>query len=104
MKISATKLEKQTEAVIATANSVKSLPVLPAHSVIGMNTAISTSVVAITAKSTCSDPRTAARSGGSPSSIRRWMFSSTTIVSSTTMPIASTSASSVRMFTLYFMM
>ena len=40
-------------------------------------------------------PRNAASGGGSPRSARRWMFSSTTMASSTTRPIDSTSASSV---------
>ena len=61
----------------------------------GRNTATSTVVVAITAKATCFVPRDAATSGGSPRSARRWMFSSTMIASSTTSPIASTSASRV---------
>ena len=68
---------------------------LPSMKEIGTNTAASVSVVAITAKEIWRAPRTAASSGGSPSSMRRWMFSSTTIASSTTMPIASTSASRV---------
>jgi len=41
----------------------------------------------------------AATSGASPSSVRRWTFSSTTIASSTTRPIASTSPRSVRTLT-----
>ncbi len=52
-------------------------------------------MVATTAKNTCLAPRWAATSGGSPSSIRRWMFSTTTMASSTTSPMASTRASSV---------
>ena len=100
VSVSATTLEKQTDAVIATANSVNSLPVFPVHRQIGMNTATSTRVVAITAKTTWSEPRTDARSGCSPSSILRWMFSNTTMVSSTTIPIASTRASRVSRFTL----
>ena len=52
VRVSAMKLEKQTAAVMATANSVNSLPVLPDQRLIGMKTAASTSVVAITAKIT----------------------------------------------------
>ena len=53
-------------------------------------------VVAITAKKTCLAPRSAATSGGSPSSIRRWIFSTTTMASSTTRPMAKTKASRVK--------
>ena len=62
----------------------------------GANTEISTTVVATTAKNTCRAPRWEATIGGSPSSIRRWIFSTTTMASSTTRPIANTRASSVR--------
>jgi hypothetical protein len=62
---------------------------------IGTKTAMSVRVVEMTAKAIWREPRRAASRGGSPSSTRRWMFSSTTMASSTTMPIASTSASSV---------
>ena len=64
---------------------------------IGANTATSTAVVAMTAKAIRRAPRKPASSGGSPASSRRWMFSSTTMASSTTRPTASTSASRVRM-------
>ena len=56
---------------------------------------MSTSVVATTAKPISRLPSTAAISAGSPSSMRRMMFSSTTIASSTTRPIASTAPSRV---------
>ncbi|MNI28646.1 hypothetical protein D3C73_824340 [compost metagenome] len=55
-------------------------------------------VVATTAKKTCRAPRSAATRGGSPWSRRRWMFSTTTMASSTTRPMASTRASSVSRF------
>ena len=61
----------------------------------GRITAIRTIVVAITAKPISRLPFVAARSVGSPPSIRRAMFSSTTIASSTTSPIASTNPSNV---------
>ena len=79
-------------------NSLNKRPVLPGSSDSGMKTAINTSVVEITAKPIWRAPRTAASSGGSPSSMWRWMFSSTTMASSTTRPIASTNASSVSTF------
>jgi hypothetical protein len=55
-------------------------------------------VVASTAKKTWRAPRSAATTGGSPSSIRLWMFSVTTMASSTTRPMASTRASRVSRF------
>ena len=76
-------------------NSTKSRPTCPGMKDRGTKTAISVTDVASTAKVTCRAPRTDATSGLSPFSIRRWMFSSTTIASSTTSPIASSSASSV---------
>ena len=63
----------------------------------GRNTAASVKVVAMMAKATCRAPSTEAWMRVSPSSIRRKMFSNITIASSTTSPIASTSASRVRM-------
>ena len=95
VKVSATKAEIATAAASATASSRNNRPVLPSRKPTGRNTATSTAVVAITAKATCAVPRRAATSGGSPRSARRWMFSTTTMASSTTSPIASTSANNV---------
>jgi hypothetical protein len=93
--VSATSIEIAIAAASTKPNSVNSRPTSPSRNEIGMNTAIRVSEVAITAKVTWRDPSTPAISGDSPSSIRRWMFSSTTIASSTTMPIARISASKV---------
>ncbi len=95
VSVSATKAEIATAAASATANSRNSRPVLPSRKPTGRNTATSTAVVAITANATCPVPRLAATSGGSPRSIRRWMFSTTTMASSTTKPIHNTKASRV---------
>ena len=65
----------------------------------GRNTDTSTAVVATTAKKTCRVPTTAAARRPSPLSCRRWVFSSTTMASSTISPVASTSASSVTRLT-----
>ena len=65
-------------------------PVLPVMKASGTNTAISVQVVAMTAKPISRAPSKEASSGGSPCSMRRWMFSISTIASSTTMPMAST--------------
>ena len=80
----------------ATANSENKRIVVPFSTNIGRKTATSDTVVASTAKPTSRLPSSAARRGGSPRSIRRWIFSSITIASSTTRPIASTRPSSVR--------
>ena len=71
VSVSATRLEKTTAAATATPNSRNSRPVFPSRNEIGMNTETSTSVVAITAKAICFEPRTAASSVGSPPSMRR---------------------------------
>ena len=63
-----------------------------------MNTAARVVVVARTAKKTCSVPKTAAARAPIPSDRRRTMFSRTTMASSTTIPVARTSASKVMMF------
>jgi hypothetical protein len=88
--VSAINAEKATADPSAIPSSENRRPVEPSRNTIGTNTAISTAVVASTAKATCCVPRTAAIKAGSPSSMRRWTFSSTTMASSTTSPMAST--------------
>ena len=61
----------------------------------GVKTAASVSVIAMTANCTSRVPRMAASRGFMPSSICLKIFSRTTIASSTTSPIAKTSASKV---------
>jgi hypothetical protein len=95
MSVSATRLEIPTAAATATPNSRNSRPTLPWMKEMGRNTETSTRVVAMTAKPISRLPFTAASSGGSPSSTRRQMFSSTTMASSTTRPIASTRPSRI---------
>ena len=69
---------------------------MPPRKATGTNTAHSTSTMAITAPETSRIASSAASNGGMPSSrIRRSTFSSTTMASSTTMPMASTSANRV---------
>ena len=96
VSVSATSAENPTAAATVTPNSPNSRPSVPPMYETGMNTAISTSVVAMTAKPISRLPFTALSSAGSPPSMRRAMFSSTTMASSTTRPIASTAPSSVR--------
>ncbi|MNM68099.1 hypothetical protein D3C81_796490 [compost metagenome] len=95
VSVSATKADNATADARATASSRNKRPVLPSRKPTGRNTATSTAVVAITAKATCVVPRRAATNGGSPRSMRRCTFSTTTMASSTTRPIHSTSASRV---------
>ena len=90
------KPDTSTAAATVKANSVNSRPVLPVMNASGVNTAARVTVIATTAKAISFDPCRAARNGGMPSSIWRWMFSSTTMASSTTRPMASTSPSRVR--------
>ncbi len=72
---------------------------MPPRNATGTNTAHSTSTIATTAPDTSSIASSAASNGRmSFSRIRRSTFSSTTMASSTTMPIASTSAKSVSVF------
>ena len=71
---------------------------MPGIAAVGTNTAINTSVVATSAPPTSSIARRVASAGGHPSSINRSTFSTTTIASSTTMPIANTNPNSDRLF------
>ncbi len=95
-RLRARSAEKPTAEATATASSTKRRPMYPGMNISGAKTEISTMVVATTAKNTCRAPRWAATMGGSPSSTRLWMFSTTTMASSTTSPMASTRASRVR--------
>jgi hypothetical protein len=63
----------------------------------GISTAISETVSETSVKPICAAPFSAASIGEAPSSRKRAMFSSMTIASSTTKPVAIVSAISVRM-------
>ena len=80
------------EADRVTPNSTKNLPTIPPISTIGANTATSEMEMEITVKDTSFAPRIAAWKRGMPSSTWRVMFSSTTMASSTTNPVATVSA------------
>ena len=67
----------------------------------GRKTLIKTKVVAITTKVICLAPSTDATFGDSPLSKRRFIFSRTTIESSTINPMASTKAKKVNTFNEY---
>jgi len=80
-----------------TANSWNSSPMMPGNSRIGMNTAISDRLMAMTVKLTSRLPRSAASRTSIPASTCRTTFSSTTTASSTTKPVAIVSAISDRL-------
>ena len=94
--VSATMPEMMTAPASVTANSRNSAPVRPPVKPSGASTAASVSVMATTGPVISRMPTIAACIGDRPSSMWRWMFSTTTMASSTTRPIASTMASSDR--------
>ena len=95
--VSATMPEMITDPASVTANSRNSAPVRPPVKASGANTAASVIVMATTAEEISRMPlKAACIADMSSSSIWRWMFSTTTMASSTTRPIASTIASSDR--------
>src|SRR3954467_8432530 len=71
---------------------------MPGIKAVGTNTAASTSAMAITAVPTSSMVLCAASLGESPSAMLRSTFSTTTMASSTTMPMASTIPNNVSVF------
>ena len=71
---------------------------MPARNTVGTNTEQSTSVIEMTGPVISSMAWMVASRGGSPLAIQRSMFSTTTMASSTTMPMASTRPNSVRLF------
>ena len=90
----ATTSEANTASAAVQPNCLKNLPAMPLMKAVGRNTAISVKVVAITASPISSAASIAAWNGVLP--MRRWrsMFSTSTMASSTRMPITSDSASS----------
>ena len=93
LKVSATKVEMSTATVIEIANSRYIMPVIPAKNDTGTNTAASTKEVATMApESSVIACLVAATTSIFCSLISRSTLSTTTIASSTTMPIANTIA------------
>ena len=92
-RVSALIEEITTETEMVTANCEYSRPVMPGMKIVGTNTASRTSVVAITGVVICVIAFSVASLADSPSSaMMRSTFSTTMMASSTTMPMASTSA------------
>ena len=90
--------EMIVETAMVTANWRKNCPVTPPKKQHGMNTELSTSVMARIGPVISPIALIVAVRASSPVAIWRSIFSSTTIASSTTMPIASTRPNSVRLF------
>ncbi|CFE02440.1 Uncharacterised protein [Bordetella pertussis] len=100
VSVSDTTSETRMEADRVTANSRNSRPATPPISRMGMNTATSDRLIDSTVKPTSREPRSAARMGVAPRSICRMMFSSTTMASSTTNPVATIRAMSEMVFSV----
>src|SRR5471032_3159878 len=92
--------EIMTAADSVTANSRNSAPSWPPMNSSGMNTAISDRLIDSTVKPTSRAPSRAASKRFMPASMWRVVFSSTTMASSTTKPVATVSAISDRLFRL----
>ncbi len=95
--VNALTAEMIVETAIVTANWRKNWPVMPPRKQQGTNTELSTRVMARTGPVISSMALMVAVRESSPVAISRSMFSSTTIASSTTMPMASTRPKSVRL-------
>ncbi|MNO96108.1 hypothetical protein D3C76_877700 [compost metagenome] len=99
-RVSATMPDTITAPARVRANSRNSVPVSPPIKPIGAYTAARVRVMAITGPAISRAPASAAATGDLPSSIWRCTFSTTTMASSTTRPMASTIASKVSRFRL----
>ncbi|MNS98511.1 hypothetical protein D3C72_1328810 [compost metagenome] len=99
VRVSETTSEIRIATARVMANSRNSRPTTSAMNSSGISTAISDRVREIRVKPICLAPLSAACIGLSPSSIKRAMFSSMTMASSTTKPVAMVSAISVRLLT-----
>ena len=89
-----------TAADSVTANSRNSRPVCPPMNSSGINTATSDRLIDSTVNPTSRAPSSAALKRSMPASMWRLVFSSTTMASSTTKPVATVSAIRLRLFRL----
>ena len=92
VKVSEIASDTQMAMLSTTANSRNSRPTIPPISRIGMKTATSEVLIESTVNPISRAPRNAACTGVIPCSMKRVMFSSTTIASSTTKPVEIASA------------
>ncbi len=98
-RVNAQTQERPTAEASVTPNCVKNEPEVPGIKATGINTAMKTSVQEITAVDTSlMASRVAWRASEIPLSILAITASTTTMASSTTVPMANTNANSVRMF------
>ena len=96
VKVKATMAEMATDTVMVMANCLYSTPMVPPRKATGMKMAASTAVVAMIGPCTSSMAIVVDSSGDRPSrSMCSSTFSMTTIASSTTIPMANTSAKRV---------
>ena len=95
--VSDTTIDTRIAADSTTANSRNRRPTMPPINRIGMKTAISDRLIETTVKPISRAPSSAACSAVLPRSRCRVMFSSTTMASSTTKPVATVSAISDRL-------
>ena len=86
--VSDTKVETAIANTKVSANSRNSRPITPSMKIIGIKAAANERLMDSTVKPSSCAPFSAAVIGGSPASIWRWTFSTTTIASSTTKPTA----------------
>ncbi len=100
LSVSEFTVEITVDEAIVSANCRKNCPVIPVMNAHGMNTAERTRPTAITGDETSLIALSVAARGFSPCSMWCSTASTTTIASSTTIPIASTSPKSVRLFRL----
>ena len=98
--VSAFTAEMIVETAIVIANWRKNWPVIPPRKQHGTNTEESASVIAMIGPVISSMALIVAVRASNPLAIIRSVFSSTTIASSTTMPIASTNPKSVKMLSV----
>ena len=99
--VSATKPEIATAAATVMPNSRNRRPVVSVRKARGRKTAIVDRLAATTANAISSMPRRAACMRDMPDSIQRLMFSSTTMASSTTRPMARVTPMSVSVLIEY---
>ncbi len=100
LSVSELTAEKKVETAIVRANCLKNWPVIPVMNAHGMNTHIKTSEIAMIGPDTSFIAFIAASFGDKPCSKWCSTASTTTIASSTTMPIASTSPNNERLLRL----
>ncbi len=98
MRVSETTSDTMIAADKVMENSRNRLVTIPPMNRMDRNTATSDTFIDSKVKPTSLAPRYAAFIGGTPSSICREMFSSTTMASSTTRPVARISAISEKLF------